>query len=318
MRKLGFFKVILLSIIIGIFVVGCNDNENNTKNNGSNEAEDGDIYPNEHLIANVDWLHDHIDDDDLFIIDARSEGFEDGHIPGAVQVSSGSLNDEDVDVAGFLLNEDKFTELFQEAGLNEDDTVVVYDDGNSLSASRVFYALEYYGLFDKVKILEGGYAAWLTVGNDIDTGEAEPRERGNFVADANDDLFADRDDVEQLLDSDDVVILDTRSEEEYTGEDPRQNKHGGRIPGAVHKEWTDSLEDGEDGVTKFLDYEDLKANFDDVGVSQDKKIVPYCQTNVRGAHSYFTLRLLGFTDIQPYEGSWAEWGNLDDTEIEQE
>lgn len=306
-------KILLLSFALLLFIAGCSDNGD--KNKKDETKVDGN-YPNAQLLVDAKWLEENIDDDKLFIIDARGEGFEAGHIPGAVAISAGQLNDASNDIGGFLLDEATFTNLLQEAGLNSDATIVVYDDGNALSATRVFYALEYYGLRDKVKVLEAGYPAWLTAGYDINTGEAEVKEKGDFVAKANDSLIADRADVEGKLNADDVVFLDARSPEEYSGEDLRDNKRGGHIPGAVNRDWTEALVEGDDGLTHFLPYEELKANFEDIGVVKEKKVVPYCQTNVRGAHSYFALRLLDYEDIQPYEGSWAEWGNSEDTEIE--
>lgn len=38
-------------------------------------------------------------------------------------------------------------------------------------------------------------------------------------------------------------------------------------------------------------------------------MVTYCQTGVRAAHDYFALRLLGYTKLRNYDGSWADWGN---------
>ncbi len=54
----------------------------------------------------------------------------------------------------------------------------------------------------------------------------------------------------------------------------------------------------------------------ELGITNEKIIIIYCQTPVRSAHMYFTLRLLGYHDIRVYEGSWAEWGNDSTTPIE--
>jgi thiosulfate/3-mercaptopyruvate sulfurtransferase len=58
----------------------------------------------------------------------------------------------------------------------------------------------------------------------------------------------------------------------------------------------------------------LKALFGNL--DPNKTIVPYCQTNVRGAHTYFTLKLLGFKNVRPYEGAWAEYGNVEGVKIQ--
>lgn len=321
-------KKFLSGALLAAFLVGCNGEEEVKKTDSVDQeveatetaqsaevTEEVAAYPNNELLADAEWLKENLEDEKLIILDARTEGFEAGHIPGAVVLNPAQLNDINNEVDGFLLGEEDFTALAQSVGINEDSTILVYDDGNALSATRVFYALEYYGLKDNVKVLNGGYPAWLIAGLEAET-EATEATAGNFVAKANGDLVSSREEVEALLGSEEVVILDTRSEDEFTGKDTRKNANGGHIPGAVHKEWTNALVENEDGLTVFLGYEDLKENFAVAGVEEGKTVIPYCQTNVRGAHTYFSLRLLGYDDVRPYEGSWAEWGNAGDTEIE--
>lgn len=303
-------SILALSLLLA--ACGANNGEESASN-GNGEASGE--YPNAFLLVDPDWVEEHKEDEDLVILDARSGGYEEGHIPGAVAFSSREVNDPNNEVQGYLLGEDDFEVKVQELGVNNDSTILVYDDGNALSATRIFYALEYYGLQDQVKVLNGGYAAWLTAGYDISV-ETPSVEPGDFAAATNVDLISTKEDVESLLDQEDVVFLDTRSTEEYSGEEMRENKHGGHIPGAVHREWTESIEEGEDGITRFLSFEDLKEEYAAIGATEGKTIVPYCQTNVRGAHTYFSLRLLGYDDVRPYEGSWSEWGNADDTEVE--
>ena len=42
-----------------------------------------------------------------------------------------------------------------------------------------------------------------------------------------------------------------------------------------------------------------------------------CQTAVRATHSWFVLQeLLGYENVAVYDGSWTEWGNLENTPID--
>jgi thiosulfate/3-mercaptopyruvate sulfurtransferase len=51
-------------------------------------------------------------------------------------------------------------------------------------------------------------------------------------------------------------------------------------------------------------------------VTKEKEAVTHCQTGVRAAHTYFVLRMLGYERVRMYDGSWAEWGNAEDTPID--
>ena len=106
--------------------------------------------------------------------------------------------------------------------------------------------------------------------------------------------------------AEDKVIFDARSEEEYTGEVARAAQ-GGHIPNAVHLEWSNVLE--SEGIPYFLPADSIQAKYTELGITPDKEVIPHCQSNVRGAHAYFTLRLMGYDSVRPYEGSWADYGN---------
>lgn len=306
----------ILSVILMTVLSACGSKSNSGESAGEAAgAGQGGDYPNSQLLADVKWVQDHLQDEKTVLIDARTNGYEEGHIPGAVHLKIADINDPKNPVKGFLLGEEAFSEVVRELGVNQDSTVLVYDEGNALSATRIFYALEYYGLRDRVKVLNGGYPAWLAAGKDVST-EAPQITPGSFTAKANASLISTKAEITGELNDPKLVFVDARSADEYTGKDLRGNRNGGHIPGAVNRDWSESIQKGEDGIERFKSYETLKAEFEKIGTVKEKTVVPYCQTNVRGAHTYFTLRLLGYSDIRPYEGSWSEWGNTGDTKIE--
>jgi thiosulfate/3-mercaptopyruvate sulfurtransferase len=70
------------------------------------------------------------------------------------------------------------------------------------------------------------------------------------------------------------------------------------------------------GDKKWKSPEALRAVFESKGVTPDKEVVVYCQTLHRAAHTFFTLRLLGYEKVLGYDGSWQEWGNRADLPVE--
>lgn len=307
--KKSIFKLLIVIGFLAIILAGCGAQEENVSSTKEEKetkvTETENSYPNGDLLVDVEWVKNNLDNENVRFVDMRAEGYEGGHIPGAVNITWQEMNDPENPVKGFLAPPDPFTTLMQDLGINEDTTVVAYDDGSSLSAARLFYALEYYG-HDNVKILNGGITGWLSAGEEVSTDEVVV-EKGNFKAAQQENLVTRKDFLVNNLDNQNLVILDVRSPEEYNGEDVRSDR-GGHIPNAVNLNWTNAITE-KDGVPTFKSAEELKKQFENIGVKKDKTIVPYCQTNVRGAHTYFALRLLGYEKISPYEGSWSEWGN---------
>lgn len=53
------------------------------------------------------------------------------------------------------------------------------------------------------------------------------------------------------------------------------------------------------------------------GHRSDKEIVTHCQTHHRSGFTYLLAKALGYPRVKGYAGSWAEWGNLPDTPVQQ-
>lgn len=303
--KLAFNKIILFVAVL-FLAIACSER--------TVEKPPVDDYVNaELLISASDLLSAMESGSEITIIDTRTsfEAFSEAHIPGAIYFHSRrDLNDPEVGIDSYLVNGEVFEEKMRALGINNDSRIVLYDEGNSLGAARLFYALEYYGFNGYVSLLNGGFAAWsyaeLPVDSAMVNGIDISTSIGDFTAIIREDRQCDIAYVTGVEPGSNKIIFDVRSRDEFEGTDVRAAR-GGHIPGAVNLEWNEVLVEGD--VRYFRPHNEIQALYDSLGVTRDKEIIPHCHTNVRGSHAYFTLRLMGYDSVKPFEGSWAEYGN---------
>jgi thiosulfate/3-mercaptopyruvate sulfurtransferase len=267
-------------------------------------------YPNERFLVDVAWMREHRDDPRLRLIDARSAGeYGEGHIPGAVNLDVGAIGTANTDPEGVDDFNRRQVAALRAAGVNVDSLVVAYDSQSGASAARTVWVLDYYG-HDQVYLLDGGLAAWRAAGGGLTT-EVPRVPAGNFAAHPRPAALATYRDILDRLDRPGTVILDTRRRSEYLGTEVRAAR-GGTIPGAVHLEWLNHLDDR--GAVR--DADELRALFARHGVTPDQEVIPFCGGGYRSAHAYLVLTMLGYPRVRNYLGSWGEWGNRPELPVE--
>ncbi|QSG06112.1 sulfurtransferase [Halapricum desulfuricans] len=275
-------------------------------------------------LVTADWVEDHLeefqaDDPEYRLVeinnptvtaDSEYTPYEDGHIPGATFFHwEEDLSDP---VARDILDKESFETLNGEAGITEDSTVVLYGGGRVPNWFALFGYWEYkYFGHEDVRVIDGGKTYWVENDYPLTTEVPEftPREytaRGPF-----ENIRAYKSDVEQAIDSG-VPLVDVRSPEEFTGEViapeglQETAQRGGHIPGARNVPTTSVLND--DGTFKSPD--ELRALYEEVGIGEDQSVITYCRVGERSSIEWYVLHeLLGFDDVENYDGSWTEWGN---------
>ena len=243
-------------------------------------------YKNPDLLWTPEKLRQALDAGPPLVIDTRTtQDYVAGHIPGAVHLDLFGLSvrhtgPESLDSFFWMMEG-----LFGNRGVDHDKTVVVYDEQTGVRAARAFWFLEYFG-HEAVHVLDGGFDAWEMAAHPVSRDPVKP-EGASFKARPVSERLATAETIRKTLEDDGCVIVDTRTDGEYHGKEVRA-KRGGAVPGAVHIEWKNSVEDGA-----YKNADDLTALYAGSGVTPDKEVSAYCQGGYRSAHTYLALRLFG-------------------------
>jgi thiosulfate/3-mercaptopyruvate sulfurtransferase len=270
-------------------------------------------YANPHLLVSPRELAAMIEQPEatpLLLLDLRPpEAYAAGHIPGAIHIDLWGVSLIDTDPAPLNAFMWMIEHVLVVHGVDAATPIVVYDEQSGVRAARAFWFLEYFG-HPSVRLLDGGFNGWVAAGLPV-TREAAPPPVSTWTGSREQDRLATWREVRDAIDRKDAVILDTRTDGEYTGSTLRARR-GGAVPGAVHIEWMRNL--GAAGDFKPAD--ELRQMYEDAGVTPDREVITYCQGGYRAANSYLALRLLGYPRVRVYVGSWKEWGDREALPIE--
>lgn len=224
-----------------------------------------------------------------------------GHVPGAAYVDvETELSDppsDPVDDRGRhpLPTSERFIDAMQRAGVGLEDSVVVYDDWQGRAAGRAWWLLRHFGHRD-VRVLDGGWAAWVAAGGEVETGTHRPA-RGDFHGSPGSMPVVA---AEHLLDV--PVVVDSRAPERYRGEDEPVDPVAGRVPGAVNVDTGRNL----DNHGHFRAATELRRLYAGVGATAGTEVAVYCGSGVTATHDILALELAG-VPAALYAPSWSGW-----------
>jgi thiosulfate/3-mercaptopyruvate sulfurtransferase len=221
-----------------------------------------------------------------------------GHVPGAAYVDLDEALASPPGAGGRhpLPDEATFAAAMRRASVRAERPVVVYDDWQGRAAARAWWLLRLHG-HDDVRVLDGGWTAWLEDGHPVEAGAVDV-DPGDFTVSTGDRAVAvGPDEVPDV-----EVLIDARAPERFRGETEPVDPVAGHIPGAVNVPTTANLDDRG----RFLPPERLLEVYARVGADTASSVAAYCGSGVTAAHDVLAMEVAGI-GAALYPGSWSGW-----------
>lgn len=223
-----------------------------------------------------------------------------GHLPGAVYVDLDTelAGSRGVDGAGGrhpLPSAAAFQSAMRRAGVSSGRPVVVYDGWAGRAAGRAWWLLRFHG-HDDVRILDGGWPAWVADDGRVETGPMTPT-AGDFTAAPGAMPIVAAGDLTAV-----PVLVDARAAERYRGDLEPVDPVAGHVPGALNVPTSANL----DADGRFLTVEQLREVYGDAGVLAGGDVAVYCGSGITAIHDLIALERIG-VHAALYPGSWSDW-----------
>ena len=163
------------------------------------------------------------------------EEFNSCHIPDARFFDINKISDQSSDLPHMLPNEVFFSKMVGKLGINNDDTIIAYDNSIFFSSARAWWMFKIFG-HKNLKIIDGGLKAWKDQGGPLESKKSIFKDTTYVAQKINHNLYDNLDNIMDDLNSHrNKVIIDARGKERFLGqvEEPRPKVRSGHIPSSL-------------------------------------------------------------------------------------
>lgn len=271
-------------------------------------------------LLSISQLQQMLGSPDLILLDASPASnaskleppFPGRQLPGARHINlKRDFSDPESPLPNTLLSPEAFTTACQQLGINQDSQIVVYDNLGIYTSPRVWWMFKIMG-HDQVAVLDGGQPAWIKAGLPHEPVQEKQVTPGNFIAKYQEGLEHDANYILETLGSDELCILDARSEGRFQGTapEPRAGLASGHIPHSKSLPFKEVLRDGH-----FLPKKELQ-NLLQKYQLENKKLLFTCGSGLTACITLLACHLALDNSLALYDGSWTEWGQLEKAPVE--
>ena len=265
-------------------------------------------------LVSTEWLHAHLKDPDLRILDGsyylpqmgrdpRAE-YDAAHVPNARFFDIDDVADHGSDLPHMVPPVEKFMSRMRAMGVGDGHQVVVYDGMGLFSAARVWWLFKLMGQ-NNIAVLDGGLPKGQAEGRSVEDLPPVIRDRHMTVRRQN-QMVKDVTQVSAASKLGDYEIIDARSPGRFRGEEPepRAGLRPGHIPGSKNVCFKELLNADQTMKNPV----EIRQIFEAAGVDFNKPAITTCGSGVTAAVLSLGLERIGKTDHSLYDGSWSEWG----------
>jgi thiosulfate/3-mercaptopyruvate sulfurtransferase len=256
----------------------------------------------------------HLGSPDWVVVDCRftltdppagKAAYDRGHIPGAryAHLDDDLARHPSATEGRHPLPEpERFAATLGGWGIGPEDAVVAYDEGSGAIAARLWWLLRWLG-HARCAVLDGGLAAWIAGGFDVEHGTPsfEPRRYPARSA-ASAAVVTTRELAARQAAGD--LLVDARAAPRYRGEQEPIDPKAGHVPGARNRPFSANVT--ADG--RFRPAPELRAELLELLDGRDaSRLIAMCGSGVTACHLLLAMEAAGLPGGQLYAGSWSEW-----------
>ena len=251
-------------------------------------------------VASVGWLKKNLARYDVVLIDASpAQLHRQQHIPGAVHSDLFTFGPVDLPLA-------QIEGRLRSWGVSPGQQVVIYDQGGTYMATRLFWDLVQHGFpAESLLILDGGMAKWLSAGGEL-TKDATPTPRPGTMR-----LTTLNQDVRVRLpeflaatgDPRNNVLLEAL-EPSYFFAGAAFFNRAGHVPHATLMPSDDFYNPDK----TFKSPQEIRRMLDHLGIKPEQQVLTYCGGGGAAAVPFFALKyILNYPRVKLFQESQMGW-----------
>ena len=251
-------------------------------------------------LVSVGWLEQNLNSSDLLILDASAaQLYKAQHIAGAINLDLFSYGAQEASVP-------EMEQRLQSVGVTRGKKILIYDQGGSFMATRLFYDLYYYGYPAKdLLVLDGGLSKWRAVGGAVTKEPTPAPQKGSFrITKVNENV---RVKLPEFLtasgDPKNHALVEALDATWHFGETAFFDRPG-HIPNGIMLPSVDFF----NADKTFKSADEIKRMDTYVGIKPEQQVYTYCGGGIAASVPFFALKFIAdYPKVKLYQESELGW-----------